>query len=302
MKASFETISCNYCHASDEDFISSKGQFDLPVNVVICKNCGLSYLNPRWTKATYLDFYTNHYDKYYRPGLNNEDHLKEPNPIFDRLQKRKLSPAPKNILDVGSGAGGNLRYLQRKFPKSNFYAIEPSTDAQEVLRDNNIAIITDDADSEWDKTRKNTFDLIIMRHVLEHFSDPSAILRKVANCLNDNGVLYIAVPNSLKPTAPLQTHGFRVVHTYYFNQYTLFNLLVANGLAPIEMVEGDHFSPGELYTFAKKGNGLAAKDQKEAYNKQKAIYDKKLSEENKLWPSFRRQVQLFREKLKRSVL
>ncbi len=300
MTESFENISCNYCHTSNEDFISNKGQFGLPINVVICKNCGLSYLNPRWTKATYLGFYRHHYDKYYRPNLGKEDSLKEPNPIFHRMQKLNLSP--KKILDIGSGAGGNLRYLQTKFPDSEFFSIEPSNAAQEILTKHQITIVANDVDSNWEKEFQNTFDFIIMRHVLEHFSDPCAILKKVATCLKSDGILYIAVPNCLNPTTPLQTNWFRVVHTYYFNRYTLSNLLTINEFTPIEMVEGDRFNRGELYAFIKKGTTLPSSNNKEAYEKQKAVYETRLKQENKIWPTFRRELKLFRIRRKLAML
>jgi len=42
---------------------------------------------------------------------------------------------------------------------------------------------------------KRTFDLIFMSHVLEHFNDPLAALRKCWNLIPDGGVLFIAVPD-----------------------------------------------------------------------------------------------------------
>jgi len=40
------------------------------------------------------------------------------------------------------------------------------------------------------------FDLIWMNHVLEHFNDPLAVLRKAYNLLSETGVLYIGVPDA----------------------------------------------------------------------------------------------------------
>jgi SAM-dependent methyltransferase len=41
-----------------------------------------------------------------------------------------------------------------------------------------------------------TFDLIILFHVLEHLKDPRAILRECANLLRPGGTLVVSVPNS----------------------------------------------------------------------------------------------------------
>jgi hypothetical protein len=126
MSLQYESISCNLCGKNDALPLVQRGQFNLPTKVVLCRHCGLAYLNPRWTKETYLDFYTNHYDKYYRPNISKiAVKENEPNPIFERLSKDGYLPnVPKNILDVGSGAGLNLNFFKVKFPDCNFYAIE----------------------------------------------------------------------------------------------------------------------------------------------------------------------------------
>ena len=151
MNKEFEKVVCNSCGADDYEHISNSGQFDLPLSVVICKNCGLAYLNPRWTKETYLQFYTHEYDYYYRPGIQvSSVDTKSLNIIFERLsEKGYLEKPPKKMLDVGSGAGGNLLYFQSKFPDCQYYAIEPSDQATKVLTKNNIQIISKDVDSEW---------------------------------------------------------------------------------------------------------------------------------------------------------
>lgn len=302
MKEKFEKINCNLCGEDNAKSISEKGQFDLPANVVICRNCGLTYLNPRWTKDTYLDFYTNHYDKYYRPNIKNIS-VKESdvNPIFERLSKAKLLiNQPLNILDVGSGSGLNLDYFKLKYPSSNFYAIEPSDTAVDMLERKGVEVISRDVDNEWHIPVQKKFDLIIMRHVLEHFSDPVGALQKVESTLSDNGILYIAVPNCFNPITPLLTNWFRVVHTYYFNKVTLNGILSKSGLNMISAAEGDDFNRGELYVVAKKGKDNSAKIiDSNIFKKQLAIYEKMLEKERKLFPTLRRKFKFLNQKIRR---
>ena len=40
------------------------------------------------------------------------------------------------------------------------------------------------------------YDIIILSHVIEHFKEPKEILLKIKSMLNDNGFIYIEVPNS----------------------------------------------------------------------------------------------------------
>lgn len=252
-----ESVNCNICNSNNYDIISEKGQHNIPLSVVLCKECGLSYLNPRWDADGYIQFYKNEYDKYYRPNLvlNKKVVRLKTNPILDRLKDRnQLNENIKTVLDIGSGAGENLLDIRKHFTEAELFAIEPSIESQKVLKKNDIKILSGDVNTNWDNNSTNKFDLIIMRHVLEHFLDPLTILKRVNNILSENGIVYIAVPNNLKPIQSLEKSWFRVVHTYYFNKYSLKNILDLAGLDTIEIVEGDKFNIGEVFLMAKKSD------------------------------------------------
>src|SRR5574337_1071764 len=69
LPADFENVSCILCGPGETIPLSNTGQFGLPANVVICKNCGLAYLSPRWNRERYTAFYKYEYDKFYRQYL-----------------------------------------------------------------------------------------------------------------------------------------------------------------------------------------------------------------------------------------
>ena len=94
MKYTFETVPCNLCESQDYIKVSEKGRFGLPTNVVICKKCGLGYLNPRWDSESYLKFYLEDYDTFYRPEIKSKQVSKEKkgNPIEIRLKQFNLLP------------------------------------------------------------------------------------------------------------------------------------------------------------------------------------------------------------------
>ena len=91
-----------------------------------------------------------------------------------------------------------------------------------------------------------------MRHVLEHFLDPGAVLSKVRKVLKPDGVLYVAVPNAKKPGWPLLASFFRVVHVSYFSGISLTSLLAQKGLKNIQIIEGDVHEKREIFAFCKK--------------------------------------------------
>lgn len=286
MKYNYETVSCAVCNHDNFLEVSKKGQFNLPVNVVLCKNCGLGYLNPRWDGESYMQFYTNDYDRYYREPIKNDNpEIYLQNPIIRRFQQYGYSRKTVNtILDIGSGEGENIRDLGRYYSSNNLYAIEPSPAAQTCLRNLGVNVIGRDVNDNWESNYQMKFDLIILRHVLEHFLHPLEILKKINSILSQNGMVYIAVPNNLKPNSNLENHWFRTVHTYYYNKYSLFNLLALANLKIEIMVEGDKFSSGEIYLMAKKVNTpLSPNISHEHYEIQKNLFESQLKKDKNLF-------------------
>ena len=272
----FEDVECAVCSSKNRFEVSKKGQHNIPLNLVLCKACGLGYLNPRWNAESYFDFYSNEYDSYYRPALISEINTKDPenNPIIHRLRINNLLPTDfTNVLDIGSGAGENILNVQKLFPNANLFAIEPSEESQKNLTDNGIKVISTDANSDWEKGNEGKYSLIILRHVLEHFLNPVEVLKKIQASLSNDGLLYIAVPNNLRPTKNLESKWFRVVHTYYFNKYSLTNILHKSGLESIIMKEGDQLNQHELFTIVKRSNkDLDLDISSNNYEKQKQVF------------------------------
>lgn len=254
--ANLESVPCNNCGQTDDLELSTRGQFGLPLRIVICRNCALVYLNPRWTRTKYLDFYTSEYDKYYRPSIGKEP---TDNVTSEIVHNRMLGFAkdiapPESILDIGAGSGDLLSYLASRFDTNRLFAIEPSEGAQNKLAELNIEVLASDIEADWEKEFYGQIDLVIMRHVLEHFHDPQLALNKAAAALSPNGLIYIAVPNNMKPKPPLESYWFRVVHTYYFSESTLRSLLAKSGLNVLKLRQGDDDGPHELFCVCSRGS------------------------------------------------
>lgn len=281
----FENTNCLICSSDVPFSYSNKGQFNIPVNVVICKNCGFSYLNPRWDKKRYNYFYTKEYDTYYRPEVIKSNYKYDSASGIKTIIGRSagiidFKKDNLNILDIGAGMGDSLIHLKSsEGKKSTYYAIESSEHCIKHLTENGINVVSNDVDSNWDESSKEKFDVIIMRHVLEHFLEPGEILKKVRSVLKPDGILYVAVPNAKKPTKPLLAHFFRVVHVSYFSEMSLTNIFNNNGLAVIKMVDGDAADRHEIFSFSKKGEIKPAIIDPNEWKAQKHIYDSLLKKE-----------------------
>lgn len=277
MNSDFESSNCLVCGTNDFETVAKKGQFGLPTNVVICRKCGFSYLNPRWTKKRYDHFYTVEYDRYYRPEVltqNDENYRYEPiKKILARFKDRNIQLKLDHVLDIGSGMGHGLIYLRKnQFPSGHYDAIEPSENCKGYLLENGINYLSNDVFSGWEKSASGKYDFIIMRHVLEHFHEPFEVLQKAQQALSENGILYVAVPDSTHPTRSLRRDFFRVVHISYFSKLSLSNLMKKAGLEIQEIVEGDQYEKTEIFAICKKGKPTDITIDPSQFDLQKKIY------------------------------
>lgn len=143
---------------------------------------------------------------------------------FDNLQS--LLPN-KKLLDFGCGAGGFLNKAQHL---AGFVAgIELELRVQEHWHDK----ITIHSSMEL---AGGGYDLITAFHVVEHLSDPIAILKSLAARLSKNGRMVVEVPSSedalltLYDSSAFQHFTYWSQHLFLFNAETLRHLANKAGL------------------------------------------------------------------------
>ena len=221
------------------------GQFDQELHPVIYPS-GLIMLNPRWTADTYNIFYSKYYDSLYdlaiKPDYGKEGIIKNMHEVWKRVESNMnlKESAIKSVLDAGCGPGYGLEYLKELMPQIELYGIEASPDARDVLEMNvGATIIDSDIDGDWYLNNTKAFDVIILRHVVEHMLTPVKSLSNLRKTLSDEGFIYIAVPDMMRPRTILRDYDdwweywFRSVHAYYYCKETLFATLNLAGLEPI---------------------------------------------------------------------
>lgn len=246
----WEEVVCHLCGARNGDPIHLRGtpltigQFGYEIHPVLCR-CGLVFLNPRWSGPTYAKFYTGQYDDLYRletkPDYGIEGVRRNMAEVWARVTTNLPSARRiKTILDAGCGSGYGLQYLKEQVPQAVICGIEASLECCRTLQEEVGAELLDkDLEGAWLAKNQGRFDLIVTRHVVEHFLTPVSMLEQLRSTLAPGGSIYIAVPDMMHPRTVLRDYDkwweywFRAVHPYYYCRETLFATLSLAGLIPL---------------------------------------------------------------------
>ena len=134
-------------------------------------------------------------------------------------------PAGATLLEVGAGLGTNLLSVKAV---ADVYAVEPSPAARAECAKHGLRAFA----KLTDLPVALRFDVILIRHVLEHVPDPRAMLLEVQPLLKPNGELILALPSEPPFAAPDPKDIDH--HLYSWNRQTIANLLTDCGYTVVE--------------------------------------------------------------------
>lgn len=151
-----------------------------------CKNCDLVNLD-----LTGLEI--NQYQhKYYRRFIPPSDYEEEKGASDAYRFITKYVPVKGKYLDIGCG-WGRLLYFARK-DGWEVKGVEISPQFAEYVR-SRLNIEVDIADFLLYENTHEKFDLISLRHVLEHLPDSILAMNKIYNLLKNTGYAHFEFPN-----------------------------------------------------------------------------------------------------------
>ncbi len=205
-----------------------------------CDDCGLVFVSDVVVNQAYYSKY--YAQNYYYPsgsfsttavGLLSKISLK----IKEKqiLKYTKLDKSRKvRILDIGCGCGDFLVNLSHnRFEK---FGIEINPDGFNACKNKSIKVYNQeiqDVDFE-----DNSFDVVTLWHVLEHFKDPVLVLKQVKRILSKNGVLIIATPNT-------DSLGFKFGNKFWFHLDSPRHLMLYNRKSITALLKQVGFSYSE---------------------------------------------------------
>jgi len=243
-----EDIPCNLCGARDavvlfpstlkkdtpnvDDFRCTSSAYGVHPPIVRCRRCGLVYANPRWGAKVVEDNYRAVEDKTYVE--EQEGRVLTFSRNLDPLEKLVAPTSQtRRFLDVGCHIGVMVELAQKRGWEA--WGVEPSEWAAAHARAKGLRVITGTLDSAG--MTENYFDVVTMWDVIEHLTDPAAVLRDAHRVLKPGGILGVHTIDISSVFARLMGHRWpwlMEMHLYYFSPQTLARMLEETGFQVVQ--------------------------------------------------------------------
>lgn len=181
-------------------------------------------------------------------NLNNETPYSEPDSRFYRIKRKMMySNLLKiihryigkrdfcEILEVGTGSGFLLSFLENKYPNHSFKGLEYDPRLVQLTNSKLTRTVVIQGNAE-DFHSFGSFDLIVSSQVIEHLYSPVNFILSAKSVLKENGVLVITTPNLdciAKRILGNKWHGYRFDHVSLKSKKEWDELLVKNGFEVI---------------------------------------------------------------------
>jgi len=251
---------CPVCglETKNNNIVSTKGKKKSKVEIVQCKNCQLFYHRKYFNIESGAEYYS-------RGSCNAEIVPRSLTDLKPKIKKRQITKKilfddwskfrtgarcgsiikdvrkGSKILDVGCRVGSGIIWLKEN-KQCIVEGVEPDYIFAKVLEKRNIKVHKQLFENvKFNK--KNRYDIIILRTVIDHFYSPLQNFRRMYKLLNPGG--YIFLVNTLVPDGLIKSintkmekdYIFQVTHFVYFNKTSLSYLLKLSGFNRNKIVD-----------------------------------------------------------------
>ncbi len=198
--AAWEEAACLLCGAGERTVVveAPHDRADAPgprPAVVRCAACGLCYTSPRPTPESIRLFYPDDYAPHEakKPIESTRETRRSALAKLGLRRRREIRwHGEGRLLDFGCGAGAFLKRMDSQGWKVlGVDAAEPVV--RRIREELGLAAVVGDLGAP--ELRPASFDLVTMRHSLEHVHDPVETLRQAFRLLAPGGKLMVWVPN-----------------------------------------------------------------------------------------------------------
>lgn len=230
-------IACSICNQQATQALYDYTYDNEVSQILKCKSCGHLFIFP----APLKELEKRTMDSIPDAELFGSDILKT---IYEKIvigreikAVRKFTSIPNpHVLDIGCGTGWTTSIWQ----KNGFTVtgLEPSQSRSDIARKTYGISVVHNHIEHFKPTEK--FDVIIMRHLLEHIADPVSTLTAVKSFLKPNGILLIVIPNINCIGRYIFQENWEWVlpwHLHFYTPKTLRRLLEKTGYQKLKIYQ-----------------------------------------------------------------
>ncbi|NEO27906.1 MAG: class I SAM-dependent methyltransferase, partial [Kamptonema sp. SIO4C4] len=188
------------CGVTDrQQTIAQIDRYGLPLQSVVCLNCGTVRIDPYLDEPSLSDFYTHIYRRMYGMDVdegNYDRYFAEQSHYAQKVLSvaENFLTSDSWICEVGCGAGGALKYIQDQGYK--VAGCEYDSTAMEMGKKHGVnTLFYGSLEAIGEELPNIKFDLIYLHHVFEHLTDPIEFLQKCKNYLTPQGKVIIIIPD-----------------------------------------------------------------------------------------------------------
>jgi SAM-dependent methyltransferase len=145
------------------------------------------------------------------------------NQYLSVISRFKDLTSTKDILDYCSGSGAYSISLMNTLPSSNITCVDYSKPNVRLSR--SIKWLTPD---KFLLTEERSFDLILVRHGLEHMylADAMELLSRLSRYIREDGLLCVVVPHEFPQHQSMSGHA---PHLSFFSESSITKLITKSG-------------------------------------------------------------------------
>ena len=248
--ADFERVACNYCGSWDHSFLfeisESSDERQPPawrgtarIPVVRCRQCGLVFLNPRYSEKKLYDLYQDAgmFTSTVDPEGNSRsiigERAKRVAAFQDEVRALRKFVSRGRLLDIGCGLGFFLETAAACYEVTGLEWSHPT-----VKLASGMPFHVVEAHYPEHPFSENHFDAVTFYNVLDHLPDPRAALQTAYGLLKPGGVLAAVVINFGSIASQIYGPRFRLLgpnHLYYFTPATLGRYLTETGFRVLQV-------------------------------------------------------------------
>ena len=248
-----------------------------------CEDCNHGFLYPYMNEVEINNFYENEYRKIF---YNQTPLMNTPRYVKKMLQHRgqwkhsnlwasyilNKNKSSKSIMDLGSGFGPLVDNIFEIKKDIKISAIEPDIRNRELGQHHKEIHFFENINTIIEKKIK--FDIITAFHTFEHIKDPVKYLKDLKKILNENGKIYIEVPDG--EGIWFKKNFAHLAHPQIYSKYSITKLSSLSGFKV-----NSYFNPTDEI---EKGQNLAV--ELIDYDKNKSFDDKLIDKNDSLKNKF----------------